>query len=91
MRDKDVRTPKVVTQFDQALAARLRVALRALDGVVIVDVTNGEVTLAGVVPSAAIAADIADIAAGVDGVVAVTLTASPWDSLSQSMPTSGRP
>jgi hypothetical protein len=56
---------------DEILAARLREALRAVDGVVIEDVTNGVVTLAGVVPSAAIAAEIAEIAARVEGVVAV--------------------
>ena len=63
--------PKVVSQSDQALAIRLREALRAVDGLVIADVSNGVVTLAGAVPSSAIAAEIAEIAARVEGVVQV--------------------
>jgi hypothetical protein len=63
--------PKVISQADQALAVRLREALRAVDGVVVADVTKGVVTLTGVVASSAIAAEIADIAARVEGVVSV--------------------
>jgi osmotically-inducible protein OsmY len=66
-----VMAPKVISQSDQALAIRLREALRAVDGMVIADVTNGIATLAGVVPSSAIAAEIAEIAARVEGVAAV--------------------
>ena len=63
--------PEVLSQSDQALAIRLREALSAVEGLVIADVTNGVVTLAGVVPSSAIAAEIAEVAARVEGVVAV--------------------
>jgi osmotically-inducible protein OsmY len=63
--------PKVSSQSDQALAIRLREALSAVDGLVVADVTNGVVTLAGVVPSSAIAAHIAEIAGRVEGVVSV--------------------
>jgi hypothetical protein len=63
--------PKVISQADRALAVRLGEALRAVDGVVVADVSEGVVMLSGVVPSSAIAADIADIAAHVEGVVSV--------------------
>lgn len=56
---------------DQILNARLHEALRAVDGLTIGDVTDGVVTLGGTVASRALAESVVDIAAGVDGVVAV--------------------
>lgn len=62
---------KVFSQSDQAVTVQLQEALRAVDGVVIADVTNGIVTLGGVVASSAMAAAVAEIAARVEGVVSV--------------------
>jgi hypothetical protein len=66
-----VVAPEPTSRSDQALVIRLREALRAVGGVTIADVTNGMVILGGVVPSSAIAAEIAEIAARVEGVVSV--------------------
>ena len=58
-------------QSDRILDARLHEALRAVDGLVIEGITNGVVTLAGTVATRALAESVVDVAAGVDGVVAV--------------------
>jgi hypothetical protein len=68
MNERDVA---IGSGSDAALSARLQEALRAVPGVNVEGVTNGQVTLGGVVPSREIAADIAAIAAGVEGVSSV--------------------
>jgi CBS domain-containing protein len=58
-------------QSDKTLEDRVREALHAVDGLAIESVMNGVVTLGGTVASASLIENVVDVAAGVEGIVAV--------------------
>jgi CBS domain-containing protein len=62
---------RLYAEPDRVLAERLQEALRAVTGVVLEDVTDGIVTLSGEVVSDELAEAVIELAAGIEGVVAV--------------------
>jgi CBS domain-containing protein len=62
---------RLYAEPDTLIEQRVRRALRVVDGLKVEQVQDGVVTLAGVVASEALARTIVDIAAGIEGVVAV--------------------
>lgn len=62
---------RVYARPDEEIAEQLRDTLRAVDGLVVEDVTDGIVTLAGTVASTALADAATNVAASTAGVVAV--------------------
>ena len=69
---------RIFARSDQEIAQRVRRALHGVDTLLVESVRDGVVTLAGTLPSRALATRVAEIARAVDGVVAVDTERLTW-------------
>jgi CBS domain-containing protein len=69
---------RVYVQPDAAIEARVREALRAVDGIDVSAVRDGVVTLTGVLPSIGLVESVKRVVEAVDGVVAIDASDLTW-------------